>query len=448
MKRDFLKLLTIMVTITVAIALLLIIQNNPPGSLNESHTSKTTSINSDSEQSVDNSQDVSDEKSIPEPKDAVVRFLACPDNIIHPSVYYDAIKTAAEKKGVIPQFAPLGTAEYDFTPIYQNVKDDIAAADVAYINVETLIGGNKNGINGYPNFNTPEANGHTLLDLGFDVFNLAHNHMLDSYNDKFLINCNEFFEKKGGTTIGFYKDTNDTNNIKVVESNGIKIAFLAYTYSTNGIVLPASSKIYIPYFSEELIKKQVAAAKKVSDIIIVSAHWGDEDNYTPNSYQRKYAQLFADLDVDVVIGMHPHVIQPMKWVDKASGEKMLLTYSLGNFVSGMYNAFNMLGGTLGFDIVKDGKTGIVSVEKVVIKPIVTHYTKPKSTGLPLDTGYRNFVIHYLEDYTAEMAANHHMNIYELNRRSTLEGGKFSIENLVKTVKKYIPEEFLPEYYQN
>lgn len=451
MKKKFITFLTVIFVIAVSVSLVAILNligEEPQDAVSDVSLTISASESIPEDESITETgkteSDISEET---ETKDKVVSFLACPDNIIHPSVFIDAINRAAEKNGKTPSYSSLKTAEYDFAPIYENVAEDIAKADISFVNVETMIGGNKNGISGFPTFNTPEAAGETLWNLGFDIFNVAHNHMLDSGNDKYLINCNDFFAKKGGTVIGFYENEAATDNITIVEKEGIKIAFLTYTYGTNGINLPAGSKTYIPYFNEALIKKQVALAKEQADLIIVSAHWGNEDTYQPNSYQRTYAQQLIDLGVDVILGMHPHVIQPMKWMDNGDGGKTLLVYSLGNFISGMQDGFNMLGGTLGFDIIKDADSGKVSINNVVFNPIVTHYTKPGRGAISTDTGYRNFKIYYVEDYTEELAAKHDVNQWDLSHPYTLVGGPFSQENLVKTVKKYIPAEFLPEYYK-
>jgi len=264
--------------------------------------------------------------------------------------------------------------------------------------------------------------------------------MLDSYNDKYLINCNRFFTDLGKVTIGYYKNKADTDNIRIVEKNGIKIAFLAYTFSTNGVSLQPGAETYIPYFSEELIEKQVALAKSQADVIVASCHWGDEDTYTPNAHQKKYADLLVRLNVDVILGMHPHVIQPMEWRDRPDGGRSLLVYSLGNFVSGMQDGFNTLGGMLSLDVVKtpDGK---ISIENVIFDPIVTHY-EPSTKVKKDDTGYRNFKIYYLADYTDELAAKHNVPIWDKTHRPTLVGGTFNRQNLINTVYKYIPSEFL------
>ncbi len=392
-------------------------------------------------------EESSEETSVPAlTEDRVVHFLACPDNIIHPSVYYDALELAAKKAGKSPDYSSLGTAKYDFSAIYENVAAHIAAADLAYINVETLIGGNQNKISGYPTFNTPEAAGEYLVKLGFDIMNVAHNHMLDSKDDRYLINCYNFFTQRGKTVIGYYKDDADLDNIVVIERNGIKIALLAYTEYTNGIKLSSSSKTAIPYFSEKILKRQIPKAKQMADIVIVSAHWGSEDSYSTTSSQRNYAQQMIDLGVDVIVGMHPHCLQEMGWRTGKDGHKTLLVYSLGNFISGMLNADNMLGGMLDFDIVKSASTGKTYVTGVEFTPVVTHYTKPSSGLNSSDTGHRNYKLYVLNDYTEELAKKHQVVNREKNHSTTLVGGKFSKANLLKTVLKYIPEEFLDPCY--
>jgi poly-gamma-glutamate synthesis protein (capsule biosynthesis protein) len=125
---------------------------------------------------------------------------------------------------------------------------------------------------------------------------------------------------------------------------------------------------------------------------------------------------------------------------------MLLTYSLGNFVSGMQNALNVLEGMLSFDVRKDAFSGEITIENPMLTPIVLHYTYDGVKGHK-DTGYRNFEIYELKDYTDELVAAHGVTWYEKSHSSTLKGGKFSIENLYKTLKQVIPSEFLPPEYQ-
>ncbi len=402
---------------------------------------------------VSRQEDISDSSEEPEtsdivntePEDVRVSFLACPDNIIHPSVFYDALERAAMKNGNEPDYSDLHNAEYDFHQIYKNVAYAIKNADISYINQETLIGGTGGKIIGYPCFNSPADVADTVIDLGFDVVNVAHNHMLDSKDTEYLENCNNIFESSGVEVIGYYPNQESLNEITIIENKGIRIAYLAYTYGTNGIDLPKNSEFIIPYFSEDLLRLQIEKAKEVSDVIIVSCHWGYENTFNANSEQKKYAALMNELGVDIVLGMHPHVIQPMEWRTHENGNKTLVVYSLGNFVSGMVSGRNMLAGILSLEIVKDGKSGEIYIDSPTFIPIVTHYVK-KDRVASNDTGYRDFEIYYLSDYTEELAATHGVCRYEKSHKPTLVGGKFSKETLLATLYKYIPSEFLPKEY--
>ena len=424
-------------------------------SVGESTESQTTSTpegaTSDSSLAPDASSEESSEESREESVEQtnVISFLACPDNIIHPSVYYHALQTAAANAGKQPDYSDLQTADYEFAHIYENISAMVKEADISYINVETLIGGNENPIYGYPTFNSPEKAGETLIDLGFDIYNLAHNHMLDSYNDKYLINCDRFFNERGQTTIGYYENAADLENIVIYEEQGVKIAFLAYTYETNGIRLGASASTYIPYINSDLMKRQMKLAKERADLVFVSMHWGDEDSFYPNGAQRSAAQLLVDEGADVIIGMHPHVIQESKWVTRPDGSRCFLTYSLGNLLSGMYGGKNALGSLLSLDIVcEPGQKPYI--DNVQIIPTVCHYVKKYSVNPKMDTGFRDFKIYLLEDYTDELAAAHgvHMNKGKISSFDNELDGNFSLATLYAKVKRLIPAEFLPEGINN
>lgn len=378
-------------------------------------------------------------------EDTVVSVLACGDNLIHPSVYYYAMECYAAAQNQTCTYAATNDANYDFLPIYEAVAERMKNADICYINQETLSGGAGTTIDGYPMFNSPEAVGRTLRELGVDIVNMAHNHMLDAGNDSFLIHSDGFFSSLGMTPIGYYEDEADTNNIVLYEEKGITFAFLPYTYSTNGIT--CYSKTYIPYFEDDLIRRQVALAKQQADVVIVSAHWGNEDSYTPTTTQTYYAELFCELGVDAVIGMHSHCLQPMQWMEGANGHRMLLTYSLGNFVSGMVGGLNVLEGMLSFNVRRSGETGTITIEEPVFTPLVLHYTKENAVASN-DTGYRNFKLYELKDYTAELAAAHGVVWYEKRHSvSTLYGGSFGVDALYATLRNVIPAEFLPAEYR-
>ena len=345
-----------------------------------------------------------------------VSFIACGDNLVHSSVYSDAQTLAA------------GTEkEYNFLPMYDNVANIIQNADLAFINQETPFGGSSRPISGYPLFNTPEQMGDDLITLGFDIIGLANNHMLDS-TAKGYENTIDFWNSKDGVTaIGGYKNKEDFENIRVIEKNGIKIALLAYTYSTNGLKLPQGSELVIPLYDDETIDRQTKKAKSLADVVIVSIHWGVEDQFKPNAEQKRKAKLMADNGVDVIIGHHPHVLQPLEWIDRADGGKTLCMYSLGNFLSGMMYSRNMVGGILGFDLCK-APNG-VSVDNVCFIPTVSQYNK----------NVRGFKIYRFSEYTEALEKAHGAHKFDSG---------MSMKSMRKIIDNAIPKKFLTEdFYQ-
>ena len=345
-----------------------------------------------------------------------ISFLGAGDNI----VYFGTVRDA-QRSGT------LGGRKYNFKPIYSEVKDLIENSDVSYINQETLMCGEGYDFSYYPHFNGPQDMGYDLVELGFDVVGIANNHMLDK-GSKGLNKTIEFWDTLDVTLIGGYKDESDYNTIRVHEKDGIKIAFLAYTEMTNGISPSKAYTTHIPYLNEANLEEQVAKAKEISDIVIVSVHWGDEGAFKPNNYQKNYAKKFADCGVDVVLGHHPHVIQPVEWIDGKDGNKMLCVYSLGNFMAEQAYSYNMVGGMISFDIVKENNTK-ARVENVVFIPTVFDW----------GTAFYDNRVYLLEEYTAKMASNHGIKSY---------GRTTSLKQLRGYVSNTINDVFLSEKYKS
>lgn len=368
--------------------------------------------------------EVPDEPVIPEvpeePQETRLSFVAFGDNLIHSSIIEDGERLAKEA-GV--------SEKYYFDPMYENFKEIVGSADIAFINQETPIAGPDYPHAGYPQFNTPEEMGETLIRLGFDVINTATNHMLDCY-DKGLLYHRDYWESKADQNvfqIGSYKDKEDYEKIKVYEKNGVKIAFLGYTYSTNGISTRSSSDIYIPYINNEEMVRKVKEARELADLVFVSMHWGWEDSFDTSYEQRDAAQALVDAGVDVIIGTHPHVVQEMKWKENAEGHKTLIVYSLGNFISTMYYPWNMFGGYLSLDIVKD--VDGTRVENPLFNPTMCHYSMQR----------RELKMYTLEEYSQELYDTH---------GTTLKSSAYSYDKMIAKVKEYIPEEFLTDYFKN
>ncbi|MBQ8697319.1 MAG: CapA family protein, partial [Clostridia bacterium] len=352
------------------------------------------------------------EPSEPEPREDRVSFIAAGDNLIHEAVYTDAKNRA-------------GGNGYNFIDMYEGVADIIKGADVAYVNQETITAGESFGIYGYPNFNTPQEAGEALIDLGFNTVNLASNHMLDR-GTKALQASFDFWKAKDVTVLGSYTKS-DYDNIRVQEVNGVKIAWLSFTYGINdGRTVDAGSDIVIPYINEGDIRRQAALAQYAGDIIIASMHWGTDSSLTVTSSQKQYAQLLADCGVDVIIGTHSHTLQPVEWITSSDGNhKTLCYYSLGNLISTMHYNETLVGGLATFDIVKDGDT--VAIENVGVIPTMCHYSMTRDS----------LQIYTLEDYSEELAKAHGSQL----KRS------FTYDYLLSRVKDTVAAEYLPEYYK-
>ena len=341
-------------------------------------------------------------------------FLGCGDNII----YKGTVKEAAAN-------AEKGGRKYNFKPMFEKVAERIESADIAFINQETVMAGEGYELSYYPMFNSPQDVGYDLKELGFDVVGIANNHMLDK-GAKGLEKTISFWKSMEGVLlIGGYDDQEDYDTVRVLETGGIKIAFLAYTYGTNGLTKAASSSVVIPYINDNDIRRQVAAAKKAADMVIVSAHWGDEGSFKPNASQKRTAQLFADCGVTAVIGHHPHVIQPVEWITGKDGNKMLCVYSLGNFAAEQAYDYNMVGGMISFDIVQIAGSEPY-LENVLFTPTVYHF----------NARFTSNRIYPMDEYTKELAAVHGVRTYY---KHTLD-----YDRLLKYASDTIDAEFLPD----
>lgn len=360
---------------------------------------------------INNDSSVSNQKKPTETVDAKekVSFMAVGDNIGHERVYTYADKNSGS----------LNDGSYDFKPSYKYMTNYIKDADLSFINQESILGGDSLGISGYPAFNTPSQMANDLVDLGFDVINGASNHTLDKGFKGIQNSAKTWRQFKDVIFTGAYDSQEDADTIRVIERNGIKFSLLSYTYGTNGYALPNSYAV--PLFDDNKITSDVKKAKEVSDVVLVSAHWGTESSAAIAKDQKHYAQLFADLGVDLVIGTHPHVIQPMEWITGTNGNKTLVAYCLGNFLSTMETVDTQLEGMLSLDFVKSGDK--VAIENVVWTPLINHF------------GDGTFVVMPLKDYTKELNATHYVlkdkepNAIEAFKKQTQEviGNDFKID---------------------
>lgn len=287
---------------------------------------------------------------------------------------------------------------YQFDSIFVNTKEQIQQADLALVNEEVIIGGKELGISGYPCFNAPYELGDALVGAGFDVVLHATNHALDQ-GKAGIKNCLSFWEKNypdiAVLGINGSKEAQDSN-IYVYEQDGIRIAVLNYTYGTNGIALPADMPYAVNLLTEEKVISDLELAGQQADFIVVCPHWGTEYQLSPSAEQERWTQIFLENGVDLVLGTHPHVIEPIEWVSDENGNEMLVYYSLGNFVnwtssSGEGIANRMVGGMAQVTVgMENGEAFILEYD---VEPLVCHVTE----------GTGGVTVYRLCDYTDELA---------------------------------------------
>ncbi|MBQ7698764.1 MAG: CapA family protein [Clostridia bacterium] len=352
------------------------------------------------------------------PDGAAVSFVFCGDNLCHDAVINNA-KRYAEGTG----------KEYNFLPIYDAVADIIKKADCAVINQESQIAGDASAIKGYPNFNTPAQMGDDLITLGYDVITLANNHMLDN-KTKGYQNCINYWKTKDVLTVGAYENKADYDNIRTIDVNGVRVAFLAYTEMINSD--RRADGLITPLLDENTVKRQMKLAKEKADVVIVLPHWGKEDSFDVTKTQKKYAELFAECGADAVVGMHSHVTGKIEYIERPDGKKMLCAYSLGNFVSTMEYARDMVGLILQFDVVKEDNG--FAVKNAGVIPTVTYFVYTSSMKLEDRTDLK---LYLLSDFTDELAEKHAYNY--------IEKKQIRLAELKKFVTDYVDRQFLPDY---
>ena len=247
------------------------------------------------------------------------RVVANGDILVHAALYYTAKK---EDGG------------YDFNPYFEYVRPWIEGADLAIGDYEGTIN-DRHPIGGYPMFNAPVEIADAIKDSGYDVVDLAHNHILDTglyglqYTDK-------TFKDRGIDTIGVHTEKKRSEDrILIKEVNGIKIAILAYTYGFNGMEVNLTSEQYDNYLSdldEEKMKEEIQRAEKEADVTIVMPQMGEEYRLEPTEGQKVLYHKMIEWGADVIFGGHPHVIEPTETIEK-DGDKKFIIYSMGNFIS-------------------------------------------------------------------------------------------------------------------
>ena len=263
--------------------------------------------------------------------------------------------------------------EYDFSEYFKAIQPFVKEADYAVVNLETPLGGKP--YSGYPCFCAPDSYAKALIDAGFDCFLTANNHALDR-SDRGVRRTIEVLDSMLMPHVGSYCDAAQRDTVLPIIQviKGIKVGLLNYTYGTNGIT--ARSGAVIDYIDKEQIKKDIKKTRDAgAELMCVCMHWGDEYKLLPNGHQKALADFLVDEGVDLVIGGHPHVIQPMEMRTRKDGRKSLVVYSLGNFISGMKTR-DTKGGAMVKAYVSRNDYGIAQVDSAGYKLVFVERGTP------------------------------------------------------------------------
>lgn len=310
-------------------------------------------------------------------------FAGVGDNLIHQAIF--------------SQYE-MGVTDYDFKEDYALMKPYIETADLSFINQETICAGEEFGLSHYPQFNGPTQILDAVANTGFDWLAASSNHSLDKGSDALLAELNYLHENYPDISVtGAYRSEEESNQYIVREVNGIKVGLLGYTYGLNGIPLPEDMPWLVELINEDQIQKDMEALSKISDVQIVSMHWGTEYHTEIEADQQALAQKMNEWGVEVIIGTHPHVIKPAEIIQ---GEKQdtLCYYSLGNFLSAQDTNEGMVGGMASFTLQYDFDTQETSFKDVKFTPTVMYY----------DPAFTTFKVMTIHDYNDDYIPSHYV----------------------------------------
>ena len=323
------------------------------------------------------------------------------DNLIHSSVYKEAARQAN------------GTG-YDFKPLISYVKDIVKDYDLAYYNQETVLGGTKLGLSDYPTFNSPQEAGDAMIDAGFNLVSLATNHTMDR-GEKAVLSSREYWNTKDVLAVGSYSSTEERNEVIIKTKNDISYTMLNYTYGTNGISVPSGKEYLVNVWPTDLVindpsrdteyqkyketvKEDIARVRDKVDVLIVAMHWGVEYTHTPTAYEKDMANFLAEQNVDIVIGTHPHVIQPIEHIGNT-----VVFYSLGNFISAQmqdqnYNKTVELMASLNITKTTKGNNKEIKIDNIKAELLYNYYNQSSWRGFKVIPFSNPDISKYLKNY--------------------------------------------------
>lgn len=357
-----------------------------------------------------------------------VSLMMVGDNLMHMGIVY----SGRQEDG-----------SYNYDRLYGDISPLLQAADIKIINQETILGGNDLGFSGFPYFNSPTEVGDAIAASGFNVVLHASNHAADQKLQG-LNHCAAFWREQHPEVmmLGIHGDGDldesggplprtgsaqatgdraadwrtDERGIGYITVKDITFAVLNYTYGPNAEVIPSSILGHLHFLCDynrqsgqldftslnPQVTEDIAAARQQADIVVVCPHWGTEYVTSPSSYQEKFAMQMTEAGADIIIGTHPHVVQPVEWIQAENGNRCLCFYSLGNYVSTQKEGICMLEAMAWVTFHVDEQGVSIAESQSGPIPMVCQYT----SGPVRFEG-----VYLLQDYTQEQAAQHGIRSY-------------------------------------
>lgn len=276
---------------------------------------------------------------------------------------------------------------FQFDCFFKPVRSLIEYGDYASTNFEAAMAGGSSGYTGYPKFNSPDEMAATLKEAGYDVVITSNNHILDrGYLG--AIRTMGVLRNAGLDIVGTYQSQEEKKSFLIKDLNGIRVGYLAYSYGTNGIPVPKEHPYFFNFLNKETVLKEINQLRPKVDVLVLVLHWGVEYSLQPTEEQRELARIFLEAGVDVILGSHPHVIQPME-VMKVNNQDKFVIYSMGNFIGDQRGVERNSGVILNLNFQKDMSRGQTVLKNVSYTPTYSHSY--------LDKGRRCFRVVAVED---------------------------------------------------
>lgn len=296
------------------------------------------------------------------PEDTVINIVGIGDSLCHSQNFKDAYNSE--------------TGTYDFSPMFKNVTKYIESATVAVGNLETTLAGEERGYSGYPTFNSPAELAYDMKEMGIDILTTANNHCIDKgYSG--LVSTLDKLDEYGIAHTGTSRSVEEQNTILFKDLEGIKTAFLCYTYGTNGIPIPSGREYSVNLIDKDFMKQQLDKAKEEgAELIVVSMHWGSEYRIKPTEEQEELAEFLIKNGADIILGNHSHVPEPMEMkevtLDDGTKREGFVIYSMGNFFSAQTQEYTRDTLIVNVEVRKNGQTGEITIDKATYTPVYVY----------------------------------------------------------------------------